>query len=397
VFRRVEETYASRISVDIAGCVQFPERRGRKAQRPSTEKENWPYYVYTYSFALLFPESRDTVLFENQRVRLLLAQQFVLRHEIDLPTDDWAVDIEATVDKAGTLVAKVHAHDRQIFDLPYFPPPSKEKKQPREWLEEALTSLLSANASLITMMSRFTPQLWPLVRDLSGGKIYNIVPSAVKLAEDSAKPPGIARDGSGLAATLYALQRSNYPESFSPWYYAVRPARRFPEGALDQLKDYLRLVNSTIEDINVSNDPFDNQLRVRFRIHSGDYVAILPLGLMSDGTLKWIALITAALTAASVFSIEEPENYLHPQMQGQIVAILREILFRPDADRFTLLTTHSETLLNHCRPNELIITSMVDGRTVATRCRNAAEVSDEIARTGFGLGYYYLTDALTSE
>src|SRR5207249_5014638 len=141
------------------------------------------------------------------------------------------------------------------------------------------------------------PQLWPLVRDLSGGKIYNIVPSAVKLAEDSAKPPGIARDGSGLAATLYALQRSNYPESFSPWYYAVRPARRFPEGALDQLKDYLRLVNSTIEDINVSNDPFDNQLRVRFRIHSGDYAAILPLGLMSDGTLKWIALITAALTA----------------------------------------------------------------------------------------------------
>lgn len=397
VFRRSGETYSTRIAVDIAGCAEIGEHhiRSRKENAPE-ELQDWRYYVYTYSFSLLFPESRDTVLFENQRVRLFRATNFHLRHAIDRPGDRWAVDIEATVDKKGILVSRVHAQDADVFDLPYFTRTSrKDKKQPEQWLEDALTGLLSANTSLITMISRFTGQMWPLMSDLSGGKIYNIVPSAVKLPEDSAKPPGIARDGSGLAATLYALQRSNYPEGFSPWYYAVRPSRKFPDAALGELKEYLRLVNSTIEDISVLNDPFDNQLRVRFEVHSGEYRARLPLSLMSDGTLKWIALITAALTATSVFSIEEPENYLHPQMQGQIVAILREILFRTKADRFTLLTTHSETLLNHCRPDELVITSMLDGKTVATRCDNAVEVSNEIARTGFGLGYYYLTNALT--
>jgi predicted ATPase len=400
VFRRVGDTYTTRIGVQIAGCVHSPQQpsRARRSKTPANW-EQFPYYVYTYSFSLLFPESRDTVLFESQRLRFSRAKEFMLRHHIDQPNENWGVDIRADVDADGTLVAKVITLEPGLLEVPYFPGPrTGNAKQPNQWLEEALTGLLSANNSLIAMMSRFSPELWPLARDLSGGKIYNIVPSAVKLPEDSAKPPGLARDGSGLAATLYALQRSKYPEDFTPWYYVRRPANRpYQAAAIDHLKDYLRLVNSTIEDINVFNDPFDNQLRVRFKIHSGEYQATLPLSLMSDGTLKWIALVTAALTASSVFSIEEPENYLHPQMQGQIVAILREILFGTERERFTLMTTHSETLLNHCKPEELVITSMVDGRTVATRCRNAAEVSDEIGRTGFGLGYYYLADALDSE
>jgi predicted ATPase len=397
VFRRVGETYTTRIGVQIAGCVHAPQQpvRARHGKQQSDEQKR-PYYVYTYSFSLLFPESRDTVLFESQRLRFSRVKHFVLRHRIDEPNEGWGVDIQANVDEGGTLVAKVNALEPGLLEVPYYPGPRKtDPKQPNQWLEEALTRLLSANNSLIAMVSRFTPELWPLATDLSGGKIYNVVPSAVKLPEDSAKPPGIARDGSGLAATLYALQRSKYPEEFTPWYYVHRPAKRgYQATAIDQLKDYLRLVNSTIKDINVFNDPFDNQLRVRFQVHSGEYEATLPLSLMSDGTLKWIALVTAALTARSVFSIEEPENYLHPQMQGQIVAILREILFGTESERFTLMTTHSETLLNHCTPEELVITSMVDGRTVAKRCQNAVEVSDEIMRTGFGLGYYYLTNAL---
>lgn len=205
VFRRVEDRYASRISVAIAGCVHAPEQPHRVRKEETHEKQKWQYYVYTYSFALLFPETRDTILFEDQRVRVARAKTFHLRHHIDRDGDSWELDIQAAVDQSGTLVAKVHAHDAELFELPYFARlGAKEKNPPRQLLEESLTSWLSANASLITMVTRFTGQLWPLLTDLSGGKIYNIVPSAVKLPEDSAKPSGIARDGSGLAATLYA-------------------------------------------------------------------------------------------------------------------------------------------------------------------------------------------------
>ncbi len=118
---------------------------------------------------------------------------------------------------------------------------------------------------------------------------------------------------------------------------------------------------------------------------------------MSDGTLKWLALVTAALTTRSVFSIEEPENYLHPEMQAQIVNILREILFRQKNYKFTLMTTHSETLLNRCKPEELIIVSFAKGFTEARRCANADEIHEEIKRTGFGLGYYYINHALQDQ
>ena len=61
------------------------------------------------------------------------------------------------------------------------------------------------------------------------------------------------------------------------------------------------------------------------------------------------------------------------------------------------MTTHSETLLNHCRPEELIIISMSDGKTVAKRYSQPSEISEEIRRTGFGLGYYYTSNALQND
>jgi len=61
------------------------------------------------------------------------------------------------------------------------------------------------------------------------------------------------------------------------------------------------------------------------------------------------------------------------------------------------MTTHSETLLNRCHPSELIIVSFSGGSTKARRCSNTDEIKEEIQRTGFGLGYYYLTHALQDQ
>jgi hypothetical protein len=47
--------------------------------------------------------------------------------------------------------------------------------------------------------------------------------------------------------------------------------------------------------------------------------------------------------------------------------------------------------------DELCEDSPMDGRTVARRCANEHELSDEIEKTGFGLGYYYVAGALSNE
>jgi predicted ATPase len=392
IFRRVGGSdYEKRITATVSGCVIAPREYVRRGKEESVRR----YYIYEYSFSLLFPDTRDAVLFESQRLRLRSSDTFETA-----PVNDgkWGVDIDVALQSDTGPTAKIRAFDDALLNLRYYPARRSEKPDPRRDVETVLSRMLAANTSLVAVVSRYTPEMWALSGDISGGQIYNIVPSRVKMPEDSAKPPGVARDGSGLAATLYALQTSMESYKFRSWTQPDWHRRQtFDPSALTQLKAYLQLVNTSVTDIEVWNDRWDNQLRVSFKVCSGDYRASIPMALMSDGTLKWVALVTAALTAPSVFSIEEPENYLHPQMQGQIVNILREILFRDERNRFTLMTTHSETLLNHCRPEELIIVSMSDGKTVAKRATNAVDVSDEIERTGFGLGYYFVTNALRND
>ncbi len=389
VFRRVGSSYETHIHSRIQGVVARKKNRAS----PDRRTKNKSFLHYEFTFTLLFPDTRDSVIFESQRLRLKGSDE---QAPPDFDTEDKCnIDLEASLSPDGEPIANVHSFDSSLFDVSFFLGSGKDPDS-KSHLQQTITKMLAHNISLVNVLSKYSPDFWDMVRDVSTGQVYNIIPSRVKLPEDSAKPAGIARDGSGLAATLYAMQKSKQPEEFSMISFTRPRLRTFSPSAIDELKSYLQLVNESIADIDVSNDTFDNQLRVRFHVKNGDYSAIIPMTLMSDGTLKWVALITAALTSSSLFSIEEPENYLHPNMQSQIVNILREILFANASDRFTLMTTHSETLLNNCKPEELVIVSLVDGKTVARRCENAEEISDEIAQTGFGLGYYYITDSFAS-
>jgi len=390
VFRRRGKDYERMIHVRLVGCTQYPPEH-RRRQREKAESEP-SFLLYEYGFELTFPETRDAVLFSKQSLKAAEVSDFVSNEN----HANWQLDIESGLDAEGSTKATVKRIRDSFMDMPMGNTEKRSGKDDVRRLEGYLTALLSDNVSLISVIPRFSFSLWIIAQDLSSGRVYNIIPSRIKLPEDSAKPARIDRDGSGLASTLYAIQRSRYLEDAGPWsiYARVRTRPALGPSALDQLRAYLQVVNSSIEDFYVWNDPFDNQLRVSFKVRSGQYVADMPLALMSDGTLKWVALVTAALVTRSVFSIEEPENYLHPLMQAKLVGILREILFRDDQYRMTLMTTHSETLLNECTPEELVILGLEDGRTKAIRCTNAEEVRQEIQRTGFGLGYYYVTNAL---
>ncbi len=116
---------------------------------------------------------------------------------------------------------------------------------------------------------------------------------------------------------------------------------------------------------------------------------------MSDGTVKWAALVTAIFTNRNMFAVEEPKNFIHALMQMEIIKLMREVSRGVGTSNyFVLMTTHSETLLNAASPEEIIVVRMENGGTRVRRPEDTHAVRAEINESGFGLGYMYLSGIL---
>jgi predicted ATPase len=74
---------------------------------------------------------------------------------------------------------------------------------------------------------------------------------------------------------------------------------------------------------------------------------------VSDGTLRFLGLVTAILTApeGSVLVMEEPDTGLHPARLGVLAELLQDTAKRRKLQ--ILATTHSSTLLAYLRPEVL--------------------------------------------
>jgi predicted ATPase len=396
VFRRVNDSYQPTINAVVTGCYPLGESRFQFGMSKIKNHKN-NFALYRYEFTVMFSIDLESVVFTTQHFNYKHIGKFISATDFDSVAKEWDLDLEMKLENNLKVTTKVRSLKGDTAGFLPFSHASNEEQMSKQ-AEDYFSRIISASTAIPALLMRFSPMLLPLSDDICGGQTYNIIPSRVKVLEDSAKPPGINSDGSGLSSTLYSLRRQNQSEEKPFWgFFTPLGQNALKRPSFDSLKSYFQLANNSINDIEVINDPFSNQLRVTFKIKNGDYIADVPLSLMSDGTLKWLTLLTAALTASSVFSIEEPENYLHPTMQGQFIKIMREILFTERIHACTIMSTHSETLLNHCKPSELIVVSLKDGKTVSLRCNNEQDVSDEIAKTGFGLGYYYIAGALNNE
>ena len=115
---------------------------------------------------------------------------------------------------------------------------------------------------------------------------------------------------------------------------------------------------------------------------------------ISDGTIKLLGLLVGIIDQQEfTMIIEEPENYLHPNVLRLITEYLRETF----NDGACIITTHSETILNLMAPNELIVCSYAEnGTTQCKRIGEIKEVEDALNESGFGCGYHYVSGLLTS-
>lgn len=247
--------------------------------------------------------------------------------------------------------------------------------------------------SILSQARRYFEDVAHITFDLTRGYTLNVNPSEAKQSDDLARGPGIDPDGRGIAATLQSLQSAR-SSSRNLAAAGFRPSANFAK-VFEDIKAFTRLVNPTIIDLSVETR-FDVGKRIAF-IELANHPSTLriPLNSASDGTVKWLALVSALLTRASISALEEPENFLHPSMQREFVGILRTV-FEPTNDDFVFVSTHSETVLNECFPSELIIVNADSGKTVACRVDRPDDILEQINETGFGLGFYLSSGALNA-
>lgn len=370
-----ENKYHSNINCSITGNVRISMRR---------------ILFYRYTFTIGIHETFESIGYHSQRIEVKYRSVITAPDKIPKEMD---LDIEMS-HNTGTEQPKVtvHTHNPKKIKGGYFHYGITSKKASAITMKSEIASMVNnmvgLDTSIVETLRYFFDEWHYILSDLHGGQVFNIVPSSVRVTEDSAKTPGIRSDGSGLYSTLYAIKKRDTSTKSQHSIFRRRDKSHFvPKTTLDAVTKYTQLANASIKKIDVINNPFDNQLQVRVWIQGENESTVLPLTSMSDGTIKWLSLVTIILSTPSIFSIEEPENYLHPLMQAEILKLMRTSL---RGERFILMSTHSETLLNNATPEEIVVVEFKDGKTSARRPGNANDISQEIKTTGFGLGYYYI-------
>lgn len=89
----------------------------------------------------------------------------------------------------------------------------------------------------------------------------------------------------------------------------------------------------------------------------------IPAALVSEGTLLALGLLAIAFgrDRPDVLLIEEIDRGLHPRALGSLIAQLRELQGpHPDTAPQIIASTHSPYVLDHVRPEEVVVTTLGD-------------------------------------
>ena len=376
VFRKTGEVeYQSTLTATVYGSLEINSKK---------------YIQYKYCFCIEFPESRDTLFFKNQSLCL---KARTVKATSQPKKEDWDFEIieETPNEKTTVRISKFTEKFAKEITI-YIPGNPRAGLKKEGGLIEFLSRMANDYTSVLSRLTHIIEFKGShLLSDFMGGTIFNIVPSKARSEEDVAKRPLLAKDGTGIYSTLYAVDKMEAQKEMHRVFRSFYSERYLRHMRKQDILAGLRLANPAITNYSVHNDTFNNKLQVRIQIAGEGENTGLPLAAMSDGTIKWLALLLIIKANTSMLSVEEPENYLHPSMQTEFLSFLRGAT---TIDRAALLSTHSESILNACQPEEVIVVSFEDGKTNASRPENASILRGEISNTGFGLGYYYVTGAL---
>ena len=233
--------------------------------------------------------------------------------------------------------------DRELLSIPTYFYTGKPGKRQNFDLNRN-TSILYQSKTLQLRNKETANIISELAKQLSG--IFVLDPTPNHMRDYAALAEKLSSDGSNIAGVLAALNDEQR------------------EKVQKKLTSYLRKIpEKDIEDVwteRIGKFNTDAMLYCKEAWQENDECIVDARG-MSDGTLRFLAIMTALLTneANRLIVIEEVDNGLHPSRAKILLNMLKELGNEKKAD--VLITTHNPALLDAAG------TSMIPFITVAHR------------------------------
>jgi predicted ATPase len=158
-------------------------------------------------------------------------------------------------------------------------------------------------------------------------------------------------DGSNLAAFLYFL-REKHPEAY------------------DLIRGTVQRVAPFFDDFQLEPARLKpDSIILEWRHKNSD--AYFDANAFSDGTLRFIALATLLLQPEkyrpSVILVDEPELGLHPYAITMLASLIKQASTKTQV----IVGTQSPLLLDHFRPEDVLVANRVEGSTELTRLESS--------------------------
>lgn len=210
---------------------------------------------------------------------------------------------------------------------------------------------------------KYTPPCGEFIDFIKKWSFYNFVPQEMRMPLEVVKSLTLNQKGENISQVLLSLH-SEYPEEY----------KRIEE-----------ILQSAIDEIKTIHTPLEMN-KTYIAIQEKDTKIKIPSWLMSDGTLKLLALLSALYTPvkATVVCLEEPENYIHPHLMDCLTNVFKNVL----ASTQILISTHSPYLLNLFELENLIIVEKKHGATQIKYAKDEKGIKDALTTLGLGELWY---------
>ena len=191
IFKKIgKDEYQNSIEFKVYGSIQLTSKRT---------------ITYEYEARIDSSFEKDNIFFSRQIIKIRTGSKFWNDPDEKYYKAKWDIYFSYENIKSDKPIIEIRELNKKKLRTRFF---HTNKQNIEESIISSLSNRTHSVQSIITSLLYLTENSRHILTDLLGGETFNIVPSKVKEQEDAATPPGIKRDGSGLAPTLYAMKKS---------------------------------------------------------------------------------------------------------------------------------------------------------------------------------------------